>query len=56
MMTRLLGISNLLIVASAIVLFFGWVGANAVLIWASIVASVLAGVLMALAYSKSRVQ
>lgn len=53
-MTALIGGSILLIVASAAVLIFGWIGANENLIWGSIAASVAAAVCLALAYAKSR--
>ena len=55
-MTLLIGGSVLLIVASSIALVFGWVSANESLIWTSIVASVLAGVALALAFMRSRVE
>ncbi|MFP5297467.1 MAG: hypothetical protein ACLGHL_00575 [Actinomycetota bacterium] len=53
-MTALIAGSLVLIVASAVVLVFGWIGANESLIWASIAASVAAAVCLALAYAKSR--
>jgi hypothetical protein len=53
-MTALIGGSVLLIAGSAIALLFGWITAEAVLIWLSIGASVAAGILLALGYSRSR--
>ncbi len=53
-MTSLVGASVLLIAASALALFFGWVTANESLIWTSIGASVASGVALALAYSRTR--
>jgi hypothetical protein len=53
-MTALIGASVLLIAGSAIVLIVGWITAEAVLIWASIVATVTAGVLLALGYAQSK--
>ena len=55
-MTALIGGSVLLIAASALALVFGWVTAESALIWISIVMSVLAGVLLALGYQRSRVE
>lgn len=55
-MTALIGGSVLLIAASALALVFGWVTAESALIWMSIVTSVLAGVLLALGYQRSRVE
>ena len=53
-MTALIGGSVLLIAGSAIALVFGWITAEAVLIWLSIGASVAAGILLALGYARSR--
>lgn len=53
-MTALIGASVLLIAGSAIVLIVGWITAEAVLIWTSIVATVAAGVLLALGYARSK--
>lgn len=53
-MTALAGASVLLIAASAIALVFGWITANESLIWTSIMASVGAGVSLALAYFRAR--
>ena len=44
----------LLIVASAAALLIGWTSTSSSLLWASIAASVLAGVCMSLALYKSR--
>jgi hypothetical protein len=46
--------SLLLITGSAVALLFGWVAESTVMIWASIAASTIAGMLLALAYSESR--
>ena len=53
-MTQLIGASVLLIAGSAIVLVVGWITAEAALIWISIVATVAAGILLALAYARSK--
>lgn len=53
-MTTLIAVSIALIVGSAAVLVFGWIGANESLIWGSIAASVAAAVCLALAYAKAR--
>ncbi len=53
-MTALIGGSVLLIAASALALVFGWLTAESALIWTSIVASVVAGILLALGYSRAR--
>jgi hypothetical protein len=53
-MTQLIGASVLLIAGSAIVLIIGWITAEAALIWTSIIATVTAGVLLALAYARSK--
>lgn len=53
-MTALIGGSLLLIVAAAILLVVGWTSADQTLIWTSIVASVLAGVLLSLGYYRSK--
>lgn len=53
-MTALIGGSLLFIVGAAIALVIGWIGEDESLIWASIVASVAAGVMLALAYARSR--
>jgi hypothetical protein len=53
-MTQLIGASVLLIAGSAIVLIIGWIIAEAALIWISIFATVTAGVLLALAYARSK--
>ncbi|HYI45946.1 MAG TPA: hypothetical protein VE174_10880 [Actinomycetota bacterium] len=53
-MTALIGGSMLLIAGSAIALVFGWISAEANLIWISIGASVGAGILLALGYSRSK--
>lgn len=53
-MTVLVGSSLLLIGASALALLVGWAAAEEALIWTSIVASVGAGVMLALAYTRSR--
>ena len=53
-MTALIGGSVLLIAGSALALVFGWITAEAALIWTSILASVAAGVLLALGYYRSR--
>lgn len=52
----LVGGSLLLISASAVALLLGWAAAEEALIWASIAASVGAGVLLALAYTRSRTE
>ena len=53
-MTALIGGSVLLIAGSALALVFGWLTAEAALIWTSIAASVVAGILLALGYSRAR--
>ncbi|MEA2447167.1 MAG: hypothetical protein QOK47_804 [Actinomycetota bacterium] len=53
-MTALIGGSMLLIAGSAVALVFGWISAEATLIWTSIGASVAAGILLALGYSRSK--
>ncbi|MFP5352341.1 MAG: hypothetical protein ACLGIB_07255 [Actinomycetota bacterium] len=53
-MTALIGGSLLLIVAAAALLVVGWVSADQTLIWTSIVASVVAGVLLSLGYYRSK--
>lgn len=53
-MTGLIGGSLLLLIASAVALFFGWITADSNLIWVSIVASGLSAVLLALGYGRSR--
>jgi hypothetical protein len=52
----LVGGSLLLVGASAVALLIGWVTAATELIWTSILASVGAGVLLALAYVRSRAE
>ena len=53
-MTALIGGSLLLIVAAAVLLVVGWTSADQTLIWTSIVASVIAGVLLSLGYYRSK--
>jgi len=53
-MTALIGGALLLIAAAAITLVIGWIGADPTLIWVSIGASVVAAVLLALGYYRSR--
>lgn len=53
-MTALIGGSLLLIVAAAILLVVGWTSADQTLIWTSIVASVVAGILLSLGYYRSK--
>ena len=53
-MTALIGGSMLLIALAAITLVIGWIGADPPLIWVSIGASVLAAVLLALGYYRSK--
>ena len=53
-MTALIGGSMLLIALAAITLVIGWIGADPPLIWVSIAASVVAAVLLALGYYRSR--
>ena len=53
-MTALVGGSLLLIAGSALALVFGWLTAESTLIWISIGASVVAGVLLALGYQASK--
>lgn len=53
-MTGLIAGSMALIVVSAVTLVFGWIGATQALIYASILCSVAAAVMLALAFYKSR--
>lgn len=53
-MTALIGGSLLLIVGASIALVIGWIGEDESLIWASIVSSVAAGVMLAMAYGRSK--
>lgn len=53
-MTALIGGSLFLIVAAAVLLVVGWTSADQALIWTSIVASVIAGVLLSLGYYRSK--
>lgn len=53
-MTALIGGSLLLIVAAAVLLVVGWTSAEQALIWTSIAASVIAGVLLSLGYYRSK--
>lgn len=53
-MTALIGGSLFLIVAAAVLLVVGWTSADQALIWTSIVASVVAGVLLSLGYYRSK--
>ena len=53
-MTALIGGSVLLIAVAAITLVIGWIGADPPLIWVSIGASVVAAVLLALGYYRSK--
>ena len=53
-MTALIGGSVLLIAGAALALVFGWIGADTNLIWVSIAASVMAAVLLALGYHRSK--
>lgn len=53
-MTFLIVGSIVAIAASAAFLIFGWVGANEILIYLSIAASIGAAVCLALAFSRSR--
>ena len=55
-MTALIGGSLLLIVAAAVALVFGWVGADESLIWTSIGASVAAAVMLSLGYYRSKAE
>lgn len=55
-MTALIGGSLLLIVGAAIALVIGWIGEDESLIWTSIVASVAAGVMLSLAYYRSKAE
>jgi uncharacterized RDD family membrane protein YckC len=52
--TYLIAGSIMLILASAVTLVLGWIGANESMIWASIFASVGAAVCLALAYYRSK--
>ena len=54
LVTIMIAGSIILIVASAVALVLGWVGANETLIWVSIAASVGAAVCLALAYYRSK--
>ena len=53
-MTALIGGSMLLIAMAAVTLVIGWIGADPPLIWVSIGASVVAAVLLALGYYRSK--
>lgn len=53
-MTALIGGALLLIALSAITLVIGWISADPPLIWVSIGASVVAAVLLALGYYRSK--
>jgi hypothetical protein len=53
-MGLLIGGSMVLIGASAVVLVLGWIDGAQPLVWASIAASVSAGVMLALAYHRSQ--
>lgn len=53
-MTYLIVGSIVCIAASAALLIFGWLGANEILIYLSIAASIGAAVCLALAFSRSR--
>lgn len=53
-MTALIGGSLLLIALAAISLVIGWIGADPKVIWVSIGSSVLAAILLALGYNRSR--
>jgi hypothetical protein len=55
-MTGLIGGSLLLIIASALALFFGWITADPSLMWVSIVASGLSAILLALGFGRSRTE
>jgi hypothetical protein len=55
-MTALVGGSVLLIVVAATALILGWASADGSLIWTSIGASVLAGILLALGYYRSKAE
>jgi hypothetical protein len=55
-MTALVGGSVLLIVVAATALVLGWSSADGSLIWTSIGASVLAGILLALGYYRSKAE
>jgi hypothetical protein len=55
-MTALVGGSVLLIVVAATSLVLGWTSADGSLIWTSIGASVLAGILLALGYYRSKAE
>jgi len=52
--TALVGGSLLLIAGSAVALVFGWLTAESTLIWISIGSSVVAGILLALGYQRSK--
>lgn len=53
-MTALIGGSLILIVAAAVLLVVGWTSADQAIIWTSIAASVVAGVLLSLGYYRSK--
>jgi hypothetical protein len=55
-MTALVGGSVLLIIVAATALVLGWASADGSLIWTSIGASVLAGILLALGYYRSKAE
>jgi len=55
-MTWLLAGSVSFIGISALCLAFGWIGANAVLVWLSIFSSVASAICLALAYYRSRAE
>jgi hypothetical protein len=55
-MTALVGGSVLLIVVAAAALVLGWTSSDGSLIWTSIGASVLAGILLALGYYRSKAE
>lgn len=55
-MTALIGGSLLLIVGAAIALVIGWIGEDEPLIWTSIIGSVAAGVMLSLAYARSKAE
>lgn len=46
--------SLLLITGSSVALMFGWLGESTLMIWLSIGASTIAGVLLAVAYNEGR--
>ena len=49
-----LGLSLLLLIAAAVLLVLAWAGADEALMYASVVCSVAAGLLLPVAYAKSR--